>query len=274
MTVPALAEGSTKVDIRGVGLSLTRSGTGTPLLFLDSGMRFEPATTAINLLARDFEVIAPAHPGFGTSQLSKDLSTVDDLSYFYLDLLETMNLSGVTLVGVSFGAWVAAAIAIKCTARLSRLVLANPLGIKVSDRETRDIADIFAMTDAELVRAVFKDTALGDRSYVAMPDAIIAARSREGLARFGWSPYMHDPKLKARLRRIDLPTLVLRGEGDGLTRLDYTGAFQREIPGAVLGTIAEAGHLPHIEQADAFVSAIRAFAHDGRKPELVKEVAS
>lgn len=262
------------VDVRGVGVSLTRAGAGEPLLLLDSGMRFEPATAAIAALARDFAVIAPSHPGFGASGLSPDLSTVDDLSYFYLDLLETLDLAGVTLVGVSFGAWVAAAIAIKCTTRLSRLVLANPLGIKVSDRETRDIADIFAMTDAELSSAVFKDPALGERTYAAMPEAIVAARSREGLARYGWSPYMHDPKLKARLRRIDLPTLVLRGEDDRLTQPGYTAAFRSEIPGAVLGTIADAGHLPHIERADAFAAAIRAFAVTGEKPGLVEEVMS
>ena len=274
MAAPALAESSTKVDVRGISLSLTRSGSGGPLLFLDSGMRFEPGATAIGLLARDFDVIAPSHPGFGGSGLSPDLNTVDDLSYFYLDLLEAMNLSAVTLVGVSFGAWVAAAIAIKCTARLSRLVLANPLGIKVSDRETRDIADIFAMTDVELASAMFKDAAVGERSYATMPEAIVAARSREGLARFGWSPYMHDPKLKSRLRRINLPTLLLRGEADRLTQPGYTDAFRSEIPGAVVDTIADAGHLPHIEQADAFASAIRAFAGAGKKTALAEEVMS
>ncbi len=274
MAAPGLAEGSTRVDVRGVGLSLVRSGSGAPLLFLGSGMRFEPATAAIDLLARDFEVIAPDHPGFGGSGLSPDLTTVDDLSYVYLDLLETMELSGVTLVGVSFGAWIAAAIAIKSTERLARLVLASPLGIKVSDRETRDIADIFAMTDAELAGAVFKDAALGDRTYDAMPEAIVAARSREGLARFGWSPYMHDPKLKARLHRIKLPTLLLRGADDRLTRPGYTGAFHDEIPGAALRTIADAGHLAHIERPDAFAAEIRGFADPAQSPELIEEVLS
>ena len=274
MAAQALAGSSTAVDLRGVSLSLTRAGSGAPLLFLDSGTRFEPATAAIDLLARDFEVIAPSHPGFGASDLSPDLSSVDDLAYFYLDLLETMDLSGVTLVGVSFGAWIAAAIAIKCTARLSRLVLANPLGIKVSDRETRDIPDIFAMTDTELAGALFKDGSLGDRTYAAMPEAIVAARSREGLSRFGWSPYMHDPKLKARLHRIKLPTLLLRGADDRLTQPGYTGAFQSEISGAALRTIADAGHLAHIERPEAFAAAIRAFADTREKAGLREEVMS
>ena len=270
-----MAEGPTTIDAHGVSLSLVRSGAGAPLLFLGSGMRFEHrAATVIDLLARDFDVIAPAHPGFGASGLSPDISTVDDLSYVYLDLLEAMDLSDVTLVGVSFGAWIAAAIAIKSVARLSRLVLANPLGIKVSDRETRDIVDIFAMTDDELRMAVFKNPELGVQTYGSMPEAIIAARSREGLARFGWSPYMHDPKLRARLHRIKLPTLVLRGEDDRLTQPGYTSTFQGAVPGAVIETIADAGHLPHIERPDAFAAAIRAFAGVGDPAESMKEMMS
>ncbi len=57
------------------------------------------------------------------------------------------------VVGVSFGGWIAAEIAIKSTARISHLVLANAVGIKVGDRETRDIVDIFAMPESEFVAA-------------------------------------------------------------------------------------------------------------------------
>jgi hypothetical protein len=35
--------------------------------------------------AQGGRVIAPSHPGFGTSQLPKGMTTVDDVSYFYLD---------------------------------------------------------------------------------------------------------------------------------------------------------------------------------------------
>ena len=80
------------------------------------------------------------------------MRTVDDLSYFYLDLLDQLDLRDLTVVGVSLGAWIAAAIAVKSTARMARLVMANAVGIKVGDRETRDIADIFAITDKGVSR--------------------------------------------------------------------------------------------------------------------------
>ena len=108
--------------------------------------------------------------------------------------------------------------AIKSTARMSRLVLANPVGIKVGDRETRDIQDVFAMLENEFNEKAFADPAKAQRDYRAMSEdeLRIVARNRESAARFAWSPYMHDPKLKQRLHRIRIPTLVLWGTADKL----------------------------------------------------------
>ena len=64
-------------------------------------------------LAKGGRVIAPSHPGFGTSQLPKGMTSVDDVSYFYLDLLEALDLHDVLVVGVGLGGWIAAEIAVK-----------------------------------------------------------------------------------------------------------------------------------------------------------------
>ena len=102
----------------------------------------------------------------------------------------------VTVVGVSLGAWIAAEIAIKSTARISHLVLANAVGIKIGDRETRDIADIFAITEAQFNELAYFDPKIAARDYKTMADADVrlVARNREATARYGWSPYMHDPE--------------------------------------------------------------------------------
>jgi len=80
---------------------------------------------AIGELAKSAHVIAPTHPGFGRSELPKGMRWVDDLSYFYLDLLEQLDLRDVVVVGVGFGAWIAAEIAVKSCERIGRLVLAD-----------------------------------------------------------------------------------------------------------------------------------------------------
>jgi pimeloyl-ACP methyl ester carboxylesterase len=250
------------VTVSGVRLELIERGRGRPLLFLHPGIGIEHSAPVLEHLARSARVIVPSHPGFGRSDVPRWMNTVDDLAYFYLDLLEALDLRDVVLVGVSLGGWIAAAIAVKSTERLSALVLANAIGIKPGDRETRDIVDIFAATDEELAALAWHDPAAAARDYKTMPDAevTIAARNREALARFAWSPYMHDPKLPYRLHRIRIPTLFLWGASDRILSDAYGRAYCALIPGAQFEPIEQAGHFPHLEQPEAFARRILAFA--------------
>jgi pimeloyl-ACP methyl ester carboxylesterase len=70
---------------------------------------------------------------------------------------------------------------------------------------------------------------------------------------------MHDPKLRARLTRIDVPTLVLWGASDQIVTPAYGQAFVDAIPGARFQTLSDAGHYPYLEQPAAFVAALAAF---------------
>jgi pimeloyl-ACP methyl ester carboxylesterase len=252
--------------VRGVRLEMLEQGSGPPLLFLNAGYGLDFEAAPLGLLAKQVRVIAPSHPGFGGSERPNSLTTVDDIAYVYLDLLDELDLSDVTLVGVSFGGWIAAEMAVKSTARLSRVVLANAVGIKVGDRETRDIADIFAMTETELNAAAFADPTAGVHDYKSMSDAevLTVARNRETLARFAWSPYMHDPKLKNRLHRINVPTLILWGAADRIVLPGYGRAYSAAVPRSQFELIEKAGHLPHVEQPDAFASKVLRFVERDR----------
>jgi pimeloyl-ACP methyl ester carboxylesterase len=250
------------MSVNGLRIEAIERGQGRPLLFLHPGIGIDPKAPVLDALAAKARVIAPSHPGFGTSDLAPTMTTVEDLSYFYLDLMDALDLRDAIVVGVGFGAWIAAATAIKSTARMSRLVLANAIGIKVGDRETRDIVDIFALLEPDLNKLAYVDPSLGARDYKSMPEAEVAAtaRNRESLARFAWQPYMHDPKLKSRLHRIRIPTLFLWGRQDGILTESYGRAFCAAIPGARFEPIDRAGHFPHIEQPQVFADRVLAFA--------------
>jgi pimeloyl-ACP methyl ester carboxylesterase len=249
------------LTVNGVPVTMIERGRGRPLLFLHPAIGIEPTAAVLDHLARQARVIAPIHPGFGQSGAPKWMTTVDDLSYFYLDLIEQLDLRELAIVGVSFGGWIAAEMAVKTTQRLSHLVLANALGIKVGDRETRDIADIFAITENQFNEIAYFDPRIGARDYKSMPDAEVmaAARNREALGRYGWSPYMHNPKLKGRLHRIRIPTLVLWGMSDRVLSEAYGRAYAGAIPGARFEPIERAGHFPHLEQPEEFARRIFAF---------------
>jgi pimeloyl-ACP methyl ester carboxylesterase len=253
------------IVVNGIRVELIERGAGKPLLFLHPGIGIDSMAPVLNALACRRRLLAPSHPGFGTSELPKGVSTVDDLSYFYLDLLEQLDLRDTLVIGVGFGAWIAAEIAVKSTERLSHLVMANAIGIKVGDRETRDIVDIWAIKPDEFNELAYFDPSVGQRDYKNRPDSesLAAARNREAMARFCWSPYMHNPKLKGRLHRIRIPTLFLWGMADRILSEDYGRAYCASIPGARFETIERAGHFAHIEQPKEFADRVLAFAEVG-----------
>jgi pimeloyl-ACP methyl ester carboxylesterase len=255
------ADPVSSITVSGVRVELIERGAGRPLLFLHPGIGIAPDAAVLDRLAARARVLAPVHPGFGRSEQPRSFDTVDDLAYFYLDLLDQLDLRDTVVAGVSFGGWIAAEMAIKSTARISHLVLANAVGIKVGDRETRDIVDIYAIPEQEFVELAYFDPAVGTRDYKAMPDGevLAAARNREATARYAWSPYMHDPKLRGRLHRIRVPTLLLWGTADRILSEPYGRAYAAAIPAARFEPIERAGHFPHLEQPQAFADKVFAF---------------
>jgi pimeloyl-ACP methyl ester carboxylesterase len=256
-----------RITLGDVELQYADRGSGRPILMLHGAGGPRNDAPFVDLLARNARVIAPVHPGFADAMLPDWFESVDDLAYLYLDLLTALDLHDVVIVGFSMGGWTAAEIAVRCTHRLAGLVLVDAVGIKVSDRETRDIADLFATPAAELARLTFHDPSNAP-DLLALSDAELetVARNRTASAMYLWEPYAHNPKLRRRLARIDVPALVLWGESDGLVRPSYGRAFAAAIPDAVFRTIPAAGHAPQIEAPHAFVDHVEAFVRDLARP--------
>ena len=250
------------LTLHSVRLEVVERGQGRPILWLHGEEGLDPEAPFLNLLAGCGRVIAPSHPGFGHSPDADGIDTVDDLAYLYLDLLAERDARDAVVMGASLGGWIAAALAVKCTGRIGRLVLVAPLGIKVGDRETRDIPDIWALDPDEVLGLQYADPSWAAADYTALSEdqVTVIARNREATALYGWEPYFHDPKLRRRLHRIDVPTLLLWGAADRFVTPDsYGAAYRSAIPGAGLETIDRAGHFPHLERPEAFVERLAAF---------------
>ena len=250
------------LTVHGVRLEIVERGQGRPILWLHGEEGLDPGAPFLDLLAAHGSVLAPSHPGFGRSPDVGSIDTVDDLSYLYLDLLAARNLRDVVVIGSSLGGWIAAEMAVKSSDRLGGLVLVAPLGIKVGDRETRDIPDIFALPPDEVARLQYRDPARAAVDHAKLSDdqLTVIARNREATALYAWEPYFHNPKLRQWLHRITPPTLLLWGADDRFVTAAYYGAAYRSaIPGARFETIDGAGHFPHIEEPAAFAARVRGF---------------
>ena len=257
-------EGEPRVDrltVRDIDLEVVRRGAGHPIVFLHGFHAPDPDSRFLERLSRKATVIAPSHPGFGASSRPDDFETVYDLVHLYRELLETLPDGRVTLVGASFGGWLAAEIAASCPHRLGRLVLVDALGLKLGDRETPDILDVFNTHPDTVRRLSWHDPRRSAPDLDLFSDEALTrhARDWDALCLYGWEPYMYNPRLKRWLGRIATPTLVLWGESDNVVKPSYGRAYASLIPGARFALIEGAGHHPELERPEALADRILEF---------------
>jgi pimeloyl-ACP methyl ester carboxylesterase len=251
--------------IAGCTVSVRSGGTGPALLFLHGASTVPEGAPFLDGLARRFSVVCPDHPGYGRSATPDWLDNIHDMAFFYLDFMAALGLEDVHLVGASLGGWIAAEIAVRSTARIARLSLVAPAGIHV-----RGVAkpDIFLMSAEELTRHLYADPNLIEAALarlVAPEEEEAALRNRFMTARLGWQPRFYDPHLEKWLHRIDRPTQILWGCEDRILPPAYAEHWRRLVPGSTIALFEGCGHLPQIEQPEAFAAAIAAFAGEGRR---------
>jgi pimeloyl-ACP methyl ester carboxylesterase len=259
-----------RLRVGDIDLKVLRRGSGRPILLIHGVNPITPKAPFLDRLAEHGEIIAPSHPGFGNTPRPEDFDTMYDLVHLYLELLDALP-SPAVVIGFSFGGWIAAEVAVSGAAKLDRLVLVAPVGIKLGGREERDIVHFFNTSPAELTRLAWHDPAnraagvygLGWQAAIeeAMSDDEITALARnwDALCLYAWRPHMYNPQLKHWLRRISVPTLVLWGQSDGIVAPDYGRAYSALIPGAQFAAIAAAGHHPELEQPRVFVEHVARF---------------
>lgn len=240
------------LDFPGGRVHVLRGGAGAPLLFLHAAGGPGQWLEFHDLLARRFEVIAPDHPGFGGSDELAEVEGMDDLVYHYLELIERLGLERPHVVGASFGGWLAAELAVHTPSAVGSLVLLAAAGLRLPEHP---IADLFLMTPEQLAAALFHDLSKAAAAFPPDPDvdAILTAyRDMTGLARFSWVPFLCDPKLERRLRRITAPTLVVWPSEDRLVPIAHGHRYAELIPNAVFTQVEDCGHAMYFERPAEF----------------------
>ena len=251
----------TILTLQDVDLPVIRKGSGPQILTLYGGDGPVSHLPFVDRLAEQYEIIQPIHPGFAGSPIPEHFDNLQDLIFLYLDLIDSLDLREAILMGFSMGGWAAVEIAVMNTRRFSKLVLVDSVGIKPGGPFDRDIADVFALSSTEQIRVSWHDPSKGpDQTTMTDDELQILAADRIAHGLYTWEPYMHNPKLPYRLHRIDIPTLLIWGEGDGIVTPSYGEAFRDMIPGGRMVVISEAGHFPQIEQPVAFVKHFLEFA--------------
>jgi pimeloyl-ACP methyl ester carboxylesterase len=249
------------IEARGIRIWMTRGGDGPPLLYLP-GATADEDDPALTLLTTDFRVYRPDHPGFGRSDDDPAADSVLDLAFRYLDMLDTLALDRICLAGLSLGGWIAAQIAVLAPDRVTKLVLADPAGL----RPPVPVPDIFTLDPVELAMLASHEprsrqaAVTAARGMAGDPERFARyLRNRAATAHLAWNPYLHDPKLAGRLHRIACAVLLIWGAQDRLLPPDSARAWLEALPTARLELLENAGHRPQAEQPAAFAALVREF---------------
>jgi pimeloyl-ACP methyl ester carboxylesterase len=217
-------------------------------------------------LSQTQRVIAVDLPGFGASPPHPDTVTVAAYARGIDELCTALDLTSIVAIGSSLGGWIAAELTTRNPRRCVGLVLVDAAGIPPTRRERIKVVSMLRLADRmaplgcryrdrlitnpDLRRRALKfavrDPDRLDPDLVATllpvtPSPVFRAVLNAAIR--SWSVSWCN-----RLTELTLPTLVLWGSDDAQLPVRHGHEWVRLIPDAELTVVAQAGHLPMLEQ--------------------------
>ena len=271
------------IEVNGFKVHYRMAGSGKPLVVLLHGsfLSLRSWRFVFDKLAENATVLAFDRPAFGFT--SRPLpSKATGVSYtpeaqcdLVIALIKKLGFSKAILVGNSTGGTLALLCALRYPQHVEGVVLAGAMiysGYATSEVPAFIKPAMKAMTPLFSGLMKFLITRLYDRNIRGfwhnkerLGDDVLAA-FRSDLMHGNWSRAFwelfletHHLRLDERLKTMSLPSLVITGENDLTVKTAESIRLARELPCAELVVVPDCGHLPHEEQPEAFLVAVRKF---------------
>lgn len=247
-------------QVAGLNLQYWEGGSGTPLVVIHHDIGTSGWSPFYDALATSFRVLAPELPGYGKSDRPAWARHPRDLAMLIGLWLDQLDLDDVVLVGLGFGGWLAAEMAVMNPRRLRRLVLVGAMGIKPSEGEIVDqmLIDLHEYVEAGCASRDSFVALFGEE--VSKDQSLVWDYAREMTARVAWKPYMFSHQLPHLLGGVPTQTLVVWGRENKVVPLVCGEAFARALPNANLTIVDDAGLWVDLEQPQELARLIREHA--------------
>ncbi|MFR0689466.1 3-oxoadipate enol-lactonase [Enterobacterales bacterium AE_CKDN230030158-1A_HGKHYDSX7] len=214
-------------------------------------------------LCEHFRVLRYDARGHGASSVPPGPYSLARLGQDVLELLDAVGVQRAHFLGLSLGGFVGQWLALNAPQRLERLVLANT-SAWLGPRNQWDarIAEVLEAEDMQGTAATFLANwfpsawLASQRPEVEPFRATLLATNRHGLA--GSFAAVQETDLRAALRDVRLPVLVIAGQFDTVTAASHSELIAQAIPGARLLTLP-AVHLSNVEFPREFEGAVLDF---------------
>jgi pimeloyl-ACP methyl ester carboxylesterase len=243
-------------------------GDGPVLLYLHGFERHPGAASFLQELARERQVVAPEHPGYGESTGFEALRDVIDVALYYRRFIEGLGAGPVDVMGHSLGGMFAAEVAALSPHLVRKLVLVDAYGLWCDEHP---VPDPFALDPAEFDAARWSSNGPPEQEpAIAIPEAdnphaaaYDRARNLSVATKFLWP--IPDRGLRRRLPFVEAPTLIVHGAEDGLVPPSYAQEFASLIPNASVEMMEGAGHYPMVDKQERFGEVVQTFLVENGK---------
>jgi pimeloyl-ACP methyl ester carboxylesterase len=266
------------LEIGGVRLHYVERGAGAPLVLLHGNgsmiQDFE-SSGLIDLAARNYRVIVFDRPGFGHSDRPRNVVwTPAAQAELINSALERLGVAHAIVLGHSWGASVAVALALKYPTLVQGLVLASgyyyptfrPDVVAVSAPAVPLVGDVLRYTIAPIVSRVMWPLLMtkifGPRSvpekFEGFPKEM-AVRPSQIRASAAESALMIPDAFQFRDRypNLKMPVVIVAGEEDRLVDIDtQSEQLHRAVPQSRFHRVPGAGHMIHQTATGVVMAAI------------------
>jgi pimeloyl-ACP methyl ester carboxylesterase len=243
------------IEANGERLHYLMEGSGPAVLLIHSmGVDAAMWREQFKVLTGRYTCIAFDCRGHGESSYNARF-TVADVAADHKAGLDALSISACHVVGLAMGGPVALSFAAQWPDAVRSLVIADGFA------DMRELGGPRIPEWSETIRAT--PMAEFGRNYAQsrlMKWAPAGAHDEMAQAIAKVPPEAYIDVMKAifeidflsELAAIQVPTLVLWGENDEVTPFEHSRQIADGIPGAVLKTIPDAGHIANIDQPEAF----------------------
>jgi pimeloyl-ACP methyl ester carboxylesterase len=247
-----------------------REGRKVPLVLLH-GYPFEGSAWEHQLsgLGDEMWVVAPDMPGFGKSAalLPPTTAHVDQYAKALADWAKGEGITQLVLAGHSMGGYVAFAFARKYPEMLHSLILVatrpgadNEAGKEGRYRTAGAVEErgAIAAVEAMLPKLFAPEAYEEKKELVESVRAMMMRQSEEGILAALYAMASR-PDSTHDLAEIEVPTLIITGAQDAIIPAAEGPGMQAHIKGAHAVAIPKTGHMPMLEDPEAFNKALREF---------------
>ncbi len=249
------------IKINNAELVYRDEGSGTPIIFLHAfPLNQTMWDDQVEFLASKFRVMTFDWRGFGQSSLGVGISSIDTFADDLAGLLKAATIDRAVICGLSMGGYASFAFYRKYSEMVSGLILADTKPTADTEEGKRgryEMAElarskgVSALVEPMTPRLIGEITLRNNPGVIARVKAMIESGQPEGIAQslIAMAGRRDSTDL---LQQIDCPTLIIVGKEDKLTPPSEAEKMNQAITGSSLMIIADAGHLPNIEQPESF----------------------